>query len=176
MARKDHQPSSDEPVVTFELEEARQPSRPGWIGTAGATALTGVGMASIGAVWNMPDSLDVFNQPTGDDAHADSGGEIPVTSFSEIANSTIDPLFPPIDFGEPGQVQVDDAMTGSDTLHGASGTVGGGFTLEESDSETAFGVPEQEDDLVSGIFLDDVALHDGEIGDDLDPDDDVEPL
>lgn len=143
----------DEPAVTFELEETPRSShgrRPGV--AAGAAAAAGAGLVSSAAASQPDDSLDVFDQL--DESDIESGG-VPVTSFQELAEAGADSEFPPIEF-----TTTDDDAAGTETTHGASADVGGGFVLEDGAGDAAFGATDTDIEPVPDSLVDDDPLDD----------------
>ena len=123
MQGKQRQEPDEEPAVTFEFEEAGQPERRSRLGAAGIAAVGGAGL--------IPDSLDVFDQLL-DAGDLDTPDAIPTTSFEDLIDAAADPEFPPLAFDAP-------AGAGAEALHGAVGAVGGGFRLDDSSAQEAFG-------------------------------------
>jgi hypothetical protein len=166
MQRKRQAECGDEPAVTFELEEAPRAQRGGRAGAAGAAAMAGVGLVSSAAASGSDDSLDVFDQA--DDA-TDAGG-VPVTSYQALIEADSDPEFPPIDFAA-----TDASAAAAGETFGASAEVGGGFVLDATAGDEAFGAPDLDTDFdvepVSDTLLDDGHLDEHPDLDDDDPED-----
>lgn len=131
MQGKQRQEPDEEPAVTFEFEEAGQPERRSRLGAAGTAAVGGAGLIASGGAPQNPDSLDVFDQLL-DAGDLDTPDAIPTTSFEDLIDAAADPEFPPLAFDAP-------VGAGAEALHGAVGAVGGGFRLDDSSAQEAFG-------------------------------------
>jgi hypothetical protein len=163
MQRRQRPEPGDEPAVTFELEEAPRGSARDRLGAAGAAAVAGAGLISGGASPEPFDTLDVFDDlPADPDVTAPDAG-IPVTSFADLSETASNPAFPPIDFGTSEL-----ASAAQDLLHGATGEVGGGFTLASAADAGEVFAPDPELAPLEPLAGD---LHADDDLDDLDLDD-----
>lgn len=163
MEHKRHPARADEPEVTFELEETPQSQRRSNAGAAGAAAVAGAGLVSSAASSDVGDSLDVFDQI--EDA-GEQSGDVPVTSFEALGETEADPEFPVIDFTSTAEEEA-----GGDAMFGATSDVGGGFVLEETASEAAFGAVDDGIEPVPDSLIDDDLLDELPEDYDDDPDD-----